>query len=106
MDQLIVESRNKSVIKEFLSNIKNNDNIEMFGFNISYPIGEDEIRMSFLGEINEIYNYLNQSISELKFNKKEFLDWIDNLFVYLSKTYPKREGVSEIISKLNIQGLL
>lgn len=45
-------------------------------------------------------------ISFPKFNKHDFLEWVDNLSEYLTKTYPKVNEYSEINSRLNTQGIL
>lgn len=98
--------RTFEVIKEFLSNIKSNEIVKIFGLSISHKINNDEIRLSILGDINIIDEFLNNKIFELKFNKEDFLEWIDKISEYLNENYPKKKGFSDLIPKLNIQGIL
>ena len=93
-------------IRDFLDIMKDYELIKTFGVNISYPIENDEIRISILGQKNDILRFFNRQISLPKFNKDDFLEWVDNLSEYLTKTYPKVKEYSEINSRLNTQGIL
>ena len=112
---LIIHTKNRvsecvmktiEIFRDFLDIMKDFEEIQIFGVNFGYPIKNDEIRISILGDKNEIMKFFNHKISHPKFEKEDFLEWVDLLSDYLKKTYPKIDEYSEINSRLNIQGIL
>lgn len=112
---LIVHSKTKTsllveqthnILKGYIKFLKDNKKVEFFSYNIGFPVGEDEIRISVLGKILEMHKWINHPISQPKYDKNEFLEWINKISEYISKTYPERNEISDLLSKLNIYGIL
>ncbi len=106
MDTPTLVKQTYEIIKEFIKILKDFKKTELFGYNIGYSIGADEIRISVLGELSEMDKWLNHPISQPKYSRNEFLEWIDKISEYATKTYPERDEISDILPKLNIQGIL
>ena len=96
----------KEIIRNFLAFLVEKGVVKKFGYNISFPIEDTEVRISIFGEIDKIIKWLDNKISDPKIEKKDFFDWVDNITSYLEKNYSKNGLHSDIFTKINSSGIL